>query len=61
MAITSCMVSCRVSAAGTSGSGGSGSYEALNARQQSELDAWNRAFPQMKMSAREYLSRNKGM
>ena len=41
------------------GGAGSGSYEALNARQQSELDAWNRAFPQMKMSAREYLSRNK--
>ena len=34
-------------------------YEALNARQQSELDSCNRAFPQMKMSAREYLSRNK--
>lgn len=46
-------------AARSTGSGGSGSYEALNARQQSELDAWNRAFPQMKMSAREYLSRNK--
>ena len=48
-------------AARSTGSGGSGSYEALNARQQSELDAWNRACPQMKMSAREYLSRNKGM
>ena len=48
-------------AARSTGSGGSGSYEALNARQQSELDAWNRAFPQRKMSAREYLSRNKGM
>ena len=48
-------------AARSTGSGGSGSYEALNARQQSELDAWKRAFPQMKMSAREYLSRNKGM
>ena len=46
-------------AARSTGSGGSGVYEALNARQQSELDAWNRAFPQMKMSAREYLSRNK--
>lgn len=46
-------------AARSTGSGGSGAYEALNARQQSELDAWNRAFPQMKMSAREYLSRNK--
>ena len=46
-------------AARSTGSGGSGSYEALTARQQSELDAWNRAFPQMKMSAREYLSRNK--
>ena len=43
----------------STGSGGSGSYEALNARQQDELDAWNRAFPQMKMSAREYLRRNK--
>lgn len=43
----------------STGSGSSGSYEALNARQQDELDAWNRAFPQMKMSAREYLGRNK--
>ena len=46
-------------AARSTGSGGSGSYEALNARQRSELDAWNRAFPQMRMSAREYLSRSK--
>ena len=46
-------------AARSTGSGGSGSYEALNARQRSELDAWNRAFPQMKMTAREYLTRSK--
>ena len=36
-----------------SGSGG----ETLTARQQKELDEWNRAYPQMKMTAKEFLSR----
>jgi hypothetical protein len=36
-----------------SGSGG----ETLSARQQSELDEWNRAYPNMKMTAKEFLSR----
>jgi hypothetical protein len=42
----------------STGSGGSGSFSPLNARQQEELDAWNRAFPQMRMTAKEYLTRN---
>ncbi len=36
-----------------SGSGG----ETLTAKQQKELDEWNRAYPQMKMTAKEFLSR----
>lgn len=36
-----------------SGSGG----ETLSARQQEELDEWNRTYPGMKMSAKEFLSR----
>ncbi len=36
-----------------SGSGG----ETLSARQQMELDEWNRAYPNMKMTAKEFLSR----
>ncbi len=36
-----------------SGSGG----ETLSARQQMELDEWNRTYPNMKMTAKEFLSR----
>lgn len=36
-----------------SGSGG----ETLTARQQKELDEWNRAYPNMRMTAKEFLSR----
>lgn len=36
-----------------SGSGG----ETLTARQQKELDEWNRTYPSMKMTAKEFLSR----
>ena len=39
------------------GSGGSGGGEALTARELRELEAWNRAYPQLKMTAREFLSR----
>ena len=44
------------SARATGTGGGSGS-EALTASQQRELDEWNRTYPQMKMTAKEYLSR----
>ena len=36
-----------------SGSGG----ETLTGEQQKALDEWNRAFPQMRMTAKEFLSR----
>ncbi|MBR4579393.1 MAG: hypothetical protein IKO22_07295 [Oscillospiraceae bacterium] len=39
------------------GSGGSGGGEALTAAEQRELNEWNKAYPQMKMSAKEYLDR----
>ena len=39
------------------GSGGSGGGEALTARQLQELEAWNKAYPQLKMTAKEFLSR----
>lgn len=39
------------------GSGGSGGYEALTAAEQRELSEWNKAYPHMKMSARDFLSR----
>ena len=39
------------------GSGGSGGGEALTAAEQRELREWNRAYPHMKMTAREYLER----
>ena len=39
------------------GSGGTGGAEALTADQQKELDAWNRAYPQLKMTAKEFLNR----
>ena len=40
----------------TATGGGSGS-ETLTAAQQRELDEWNRTYPQMKMTAKEYLAR----
>ena len=39
------------------GSGGGSAGENLTAEQQRSLDEWNRAFPDMKMTAKEYLSR----
>ena len=39
------------------GSGGNGGGEALTAAEQKALSEWNRAYPQMKMTAKEYLSR----
>ena len=39
------------------GSGGSGGGEALTAAEQRELNEWNKAYPQMKMTAKEFLSR----
>ncbi len=39
------------------GSGGSGGGEALTAAEQRELSEWNRAYPQMKMTAKEFKSR----
>ena len=39
------------------GSGGSGAGEALTASEQKALDEWNRTYPQMKMTAREFLNR----
>ena len=40
----------------TATGGGSGS-ETLTAAQQRELDEWNRTYPQLKMTAKEYLAR----
>ena len=39
------------------GSGGNGGGEALTAAEQKALSEWNRAYPQMKMTAKEYKSR----
>lgn len=39
------------------GSGGNGGGDALTAEEQRELGEWNRNYPQMKMSAKEFLSR----
>ena len=39
------------------GAGGGSGGETLSARQQEELDEWNRAYPNMKMTAKEFLSR----
>lgn len=39
------------------GSGGSTRDSSLTAQEQSALEEWNRMFPQMKMSAREYTER----
>ena len=58
-AMRSAQASREARAARSTGSGGSGSYEALSPRERSELDAWNRAFPQMKMTAREYIGRRR--
>ena len=38
-------------------SGGTGGAQALTAEEQKELDAWNRAYPQLRMSAKEFQSR----
>lgn len=39
------------------GSGGGSGGESLTAAQQRDLDEWNRAYPNMKMTAKEFLSR----
>ena len=39
------------------GSGGSGGGPALSPDQQKALDEWNKAFPRLKMSAKEFLAR----
>jgi len=39
------------------GTGGGSGAETLTASQQKALDEWNRAYPQMKMTAKEFLSR----
>lgn len=39
------------------GTGGGSGAETLTASQQRELDEWNRSYPQMKMTAKEFLSR----
>ena len=39
----------------STGSGGAGSGDILTAMQRARLEAWNRANPDMKMSAREFL------
>jgi len=39
------------------GSGVGSGAETLTASQQRELDAWNKTYPQMKMTAKEFLSR----
>ncbi len=44
------------SARSTGAGGGSGS-ETLTAAQQRDLDEWNRSYPDMKMTAKEFLSR----
>ena len=39
------------------GTGGGAGAETLTASQQKELDEWNRSYPQMKMTAKEFRSR----
>ena len=39
------------------GAGSGSGADTLTARQQQDLDEWNRNFPQMKMTAKEFLSR----
>lgn len=41
----------------STGCGGSSGAETLTASEQKALDAWNHAFPRMKMSAKEFLER----
>ncbi len=41
----------------STGTGAGSGAEALTAAQQKELDEWNRSYPQMKMTAKEYLAR----
>ena len=39
------------------GAGGASGADTLSARQQRDLDEWNRAYPSMRMTAKEFLSR----
>ena len=41
----------------STGTGGGSGSETLTAAQQRELDEWNRSYPNMKMTAKEFLSR----
>ena len=41
----------------STGAGGGAGGETLTAKQQKALDEWNRAYPHMKMTAKEFLSR----
>lgn len=41
----------------STGAGGGGASAGLTAAQQRELDEWNRSYPQMKMTAKEFLKR----
>lgn len=44
-------------AARATGAGGGGTGDGLSAGERAELEAWNRAFPRMKMTAREFKNR----
>lgn len=44
----------------STGAGNGGGAEKLTAREQSALDEWNKNYPQMKMTAKEFLSRKGG-
>ena len=39
------------------GTGSTGTGHGLNVSQQRELDEWNKTYPNMKMTAKEFLSR----
>ena len=41
----------------STGAGGGGVSDGLTAAQQRELDEWNRSYPQMKMTAKEFFER----
>ena len=41
----------------STGTGGGAGADTLTAAQQRDLDEWNRSFPNMRMTAKEYLSR----
>ena len=41
----------------TGSGGGTGAADGLTKQQQAELDEWNRTYPQMKMTAKEFLGR----